>query len=340
MRIESDTRDFKIYFEKLIREAFSSKSDCLFSYSHRYEQCETLIKVIKSRKEKVKKGTDGILRLDMQVSEIIEEPEIFLADIDAFISTSKKDKYLHTLRFMTVVNYINRVYESNINVEKLRRKYFYKDGDRRRIEILKRMQCEFKGIKQSEMAEALGIDEKTIREDFRILESGFNFLDNEVSIAGRDMSNIYNSPAHPIFLIMNTTQLYACLYALTQLTGQSILDETCQTIARAICTQLTDTAKALVEELSPESTSMEDGIFKFTNTLDLMKMNNTIKLLHEIAYKKKCTISYKSDFETKEITGVPTLQKPNKLYLVSMADETGNTITINYNDIVSIRGER
>lgn len=337
MRIASETKDFNVNLERLIWDAFRSEKDCLFSYSHRDEQCGTLIKAIKRRKNKATKGTDGILHLDMPVSEIVDAPEGFLADIDAFIAASRKDKYLHALRFMSLINYINRLYDAKLNVEKLRRKYLYKDADRRRIEILKRMQGEFKGLKQYEMAEALGIDEKTIREDFRILESGFDFLDSKISIAGRDMSNIHNSPAHPIFLIMNTTQLYACLYALTQVTGKSILDETCQTIARAICNQLTDTARALVEEISPESSSLEDRAFKFTNSSDLMAMDNAIRLLHEIAYKKKCTISYRSDSKTKEIVGIPTLQHPNKLYLFSITDEKGDTVTINYNDIVSMR---
>ena len=340
MRFESEAKDYNVNLERLIWNAFRSEKDCLFSYSHRDEQCAALIKAIKGRKAKAIKGKEGVLYLDMRISEIIEEPDAFLADIDAFIAASRKDKYLHALRFLTLINYLNRLYEAKINGEKLSRKYLYKDGDRRRIEILKRMQDEFKGLKQSEMAEALGVDEKTIREDFRILESGFNFLDNEVSIAGRDLSNIYNSPAHPIFLIMNTTQLYACLYALTQVTGHSILSETCQMVASAICAQLTDTAKAFVEEISPKSSSLEDKPFKFKNSSELMKMNNAIKLLHEIAYKNECTIFYRNGSETKEIVGRPTLKHPNKLYLFSITDEKGETVTINYNDIVSVTGER
>jgi len=84
----------------------------------------------------------------------------------------------------------------------------YKDRSERLLKMLKYLHSGAK--KREQIAHDFGISERTLADDLKNLLDGFLFLENTMKISVLERKkNTYHSLIHPIFLALNTSEIYA-----------------------------------------------------------------------------------------------------------------------------------
>lgn len=190
----------------------------------------------------------------------------------------------------------------------------------------------------AEIAEKFGVDVKTIRHDFARLESSFEFLDTDIRIDSIDAT--YISPVHPVFLALNSVQLYALFYALRVLSRNTVMEEFAEEISTAAYSQLSDFGRDLVLDLYPPEDFPEGVCIQHVDTSYYLEKENRQTVFRAAAYKQPCTIIYWNGREKKTVTGIPQIvgDPSHRVYLVET--DGGEAISINAGHILSARGKR
>lgn len=277
-----------------------------FSYDQRSKEEERLMTGISNKNSKAGKGAMGIIDLDQTLSDILDDKEGFLEDINYFLAGSRQGKYQYAMRFETLLNYLNHHFQASILTDFLS-KYLTEDDSQRRLKLLMGMHPGINKSRKSiaQIADEFGVDVKTIREDFNRLAQDFSFLGSEIKIKGFYEDN--NSPVHPVFLALNSTQIYGLLYALKVLASGTVVDEVSQEIATSVYSQLSQFGKDLVSDVfPPEEMPGYHKNMHIGSDLFLREQNKKV-VLHAAAYKKTCTITYLDGDEEKTVTGIPKI---------------------------------
>lgn len=320
----------------IINKAYSTEyPGNKFPFDKRAEEKAQLLKGIQERAEKQTKGTEGQIDLDLTLNQLLEDRNAFKQDIDDFIAAKTRGKYQYALRFETLLNYINHQYSANISTNFLK-KYLHKDADRRRIELLKMMHSTLShsGKGMAKIAEELGVDIKTIREDFKRLETDFSFLDVKINIDGFDKHNrIHNSPVHPVFLALNTTQLYSLFFALKVMGNDTVLETTALEIAHSTYSQLTELGQELIADIYQANDFPEGFNPKFINSATLFQEEEKQWIVHAAAYKIPCSVTYLNNNEKVTVSGIPKINIENGYTTFILSGPDGDHI-INGSDVI------
>lgn len=308
-------KDCNPSLETMINQAFSNDyPGNKFAYEKRAEEKAQLLKGINERADMPGKGIEGQINLSLTLDDLLKDSSSFQQNISDFIASKFNGKFQYTQRFESLINYINHKYKANISTEFLK-KFQNKDADRRRLELLKFMHSELNGSGKSmiKIAAEFGVDVKTIREDFNRLEKDFAFLDTEININGFDKNNnIHNSPVHPVFLALNSTQLYSLLFALKVMTNGTVLEDTSLSIANSIYSQLSELGENLVSDIYQASDLPEGFKKQFVGSEVIFKEMGKQVIIHAAAYKIECTISYLDGDKKVKVSGIPKINPENE----------------------------
>lgn len=282
-----------------------------FQYGQLEDQGDRLLQGITNKNNTSGINSDGCICLEAPLESIKSDSDSFIRYIDDFISGQTKDKYSYALRFDHLIQYLNHIYGLGLSNQFLN-KYKYKDADRRRLGILKYLHEDAKGKTQKEIAEQFGIDEKTFRDDINALISGFTFMGTTMMISGLNKSgSIYNSPVHPIFLALNTTQVWSLLLGLKLLSKSTIFESDHSVIANLVYSQLTPFARNIVKtESDKQGVEFSQRDLQFTNTLDHLKDRASKQICHYLRKGEACTIHYFSSdvsHPSKTVVGIPSI---------------------------------
>jgi hypothetical protein len=325
--------------------ALSSMIDLAFSceypgnripYEKRTEEKVQLLKGIQERADKLDKATEGQIDLRLTLDYLMKDHTAFQRDIDDFIAAKTNGKYQYALRFESLLNYMNHQYNAEISTDFLK-KYMLKDADRRRLELLKLMHSELKlsGNSMVKIAENLGVDVKTIREDFNRLEKDFSFLETEINIKGFDKKNkIHNSPVHPVFLALNSTQLYSLLFALKIVANGTVFEDLGLEIANSVYSQLTEFGEELVSDIYQPNDLPEGFKKQFIGSDIYLNEMGKQTILHAAAYKSPCTITYRHKENKITITGIPEIIAEKGFASFLVVSPNGNCI-IDGKDVIA-----
>lgn len=298
-----------------------------FSYDQRSKEEERLLTGISNKNSKAGKGAMGIIDLDHTLSDILNNKESFIEDINYFLAGSRQGKYQYALRFETLLNYLNHHFQASIPIEFLN-KYMTADDSQRRLKLLMSLHPGINKSRKSiaKIADEFGVDVKTIREDFNRLALNFSFLGSEIKIKGFDRND--NSPVHPIFLALNSTQVYGLIYALKVLSSDTVVDQISQEIAASVYSQLSGFGKDLVADVFPPEELPENHKNKHICSDALLKEENKQVVLHAAAYKKTCSITFANGDQEKTVSGIPMIMRDedHNAYLVRL--DTDETVTV------------
>ena len=334
------TNETDLTLRDLIHQAISTAHPKNhFRFGERKNEEEKLLWEIEEKNRKAERGEAGVIDLDLTLRDLLNNSEAFLQDINDFIAGRNNGKYQYTRRFEVLLDYINNTWNAELSTAFLK-KFLYKDDDRRILEILKWLHGHNKSSKKSmaEIAEEFGVDVKTIRHDFARLESSFEFLDAVVKIDSIDAT--YISPVHPVFLALNSAQLYALFYALRILSKNTVMEEFAEEISTAVYSQLSDFGRDLVPDLYPSDEFPKDFHNQHMDSHYYYMMGNRQTVFRAAAYKQPCTIIYWNGREKKTVTGIPQIAgaPSHRVYLVET--DGGEAISIDVDQIVSAEGKR
>jgi hypothetical protein len=132
-----------------------------------------------------------------------------------------------------------------------------------------------------------------------------------MTISGHNKSgSIYSSPVHPLFLALNTTQVWSLLVGLKLLSKNTVFESDHSEIANLVYTQLSPFARNIVNSESDKyGDEFAQQKLQFTNTLDYLKGRVSTQICHFLRKGEACTICYLPDDSdsSKTVVGIPTI---------------------------------
>ena len=330
-------KEYELALRDLIHKAIHTQHPKNpFFYDQRKKEEDQLLKGIEERNSKAEYGSAGSIDLDLTLGKLLDNRDAFLQDIDDFIASRNNGKYQYALRFETLLNYLNDFHRASLSTDFLK-KYLFKDDDRRTLEILKRMHSwNIESNKSmAVIAEEFGVDIKTIRRDFARLETNFSFLDTDIKINGFNAH--YNSPVHPVFLALNSSQLYGLFYALKVLSTGTVLEEFSDEISNSVYSQLSAFARGLVSDLYARGEFPEDFHNEHNDSRRYYRLQNRQVVFHAAAYKIACTVTFDDAGKEKTVTGIPKVIRDDGHHMYSLQTDVGEIVTINADHIIKAK---
>lgn len=318
----------------LIDQAYSTtNTGNRFDTYKRAKEKERLLNAI--HEKSTKEWELGQIDLNQRLSDIRIDRNDFVRNIKDFIKSKTNGKYQYALRFETLIEYMNEKYKAEVPTDFLK-SFLIKDADRRRIELLKLFHSHAsKPRNLAAYAEELGVDIKVLREDILRLERDFSFMDTDIKIQPFDIkSEIKSSSVHPVFLALNTTQVYCLLLILKEMARDSVLEVVAEDIADSIYSQLSDVGQELVSEIYPPDSFPEGFQRQFKGSDVYMRDSALQTILHAFTYQQNCAVSFYDGGEIKQIIGVPTIQPAGGNKTIIIKSNQDSCITILSDQVV------
>ncbi len=197
--------------------------------------------------------------------------------------------------------------------------------------------------KREQIAHDFGISERTLADDLKNLLDGFLFLENTMKISVLERKkNTYHSLIHPIFLALNTSEIYALTVGLKILCQDTVFQDTLNTIADKIYKQLSEYAKNMVDQHKHiKNVRFKDEDLRYISSNSLLR-HRKLPFCYFLKEPISCEVTYTENNEMRTITGVMRLAQINnlvKLDRVIIETEEGQH-EISINNISTIRKSR
>ncbi|MTI83927.1 MAG: hypothetical protein FH756_08465 [Firmicutes bacterium] len=208
--------------------------------------------------------------LNSKLEDITADPERFVEDMVDGIRSYPNDKYKLAFRLERLVKHLRNKYDLSVN-EGVFENFKYRDRNERLLKMLKYLHTAEKS--RAEIASDFGISERALAQDLKTLLDGYEFMDSNMQVTRLDRKkNTYRSMIHPVFLAMNTQEIYAMTVGLKLLSRGTVFEESLGRIADATYKQLSDYAKEMVDShVDGEKITFGDDDQGFINTEELMK---------------------------------------------------------------------
>lgn len=203
------------------------------------------------KKRLIKKGIEHDLAVDIKPNS--SEWIIF---VDAVEDTMRhcQDKKKSYDRLKLYFTWLNRNYDTSFMLDEIcpDRKAFESDIERQ-LDIIKYLQGTPKTMDM--LKDHYWLNEKNIRPDLNALENGIEFqnqkikieVDRERSSDGRQELK-YKSTAHPVFMPLNLTQVYALTVGIKKISKDTQYDNILNDLSNWVYSQLSDYAKHIIKE--------------------------------------------------------------------------------------------
>ena len=143
--------------------------------------------------------------------------------------------------------------------------------------LLKTLKYLHSGDKNREqIAKHFGISARALAVDLKTLLDGFNFMESTMQISKLERKkNTYRSMIHPVFLAMNTSEIYALTVGLKLLSQGTVFEDSLGSIADKVYKQLSEYAKEMADQHTDDlNISFEAGELNFINSYELFIRRN------------------------------------------------------------------
>jgi DNA-binding Lrp family transcriptional regulator len=246
--------------------------------------------------------------LNERMGDILKDNDGFVFNIIEGVRSYPSDKSKLTERLEKLLTYLDDTYglkfDKNIFAN-------FKITDRN-IRLLNMLKFLHSGEKtRSEIAEYFGISERTVADDLAALQDGFTFLNTEMRINKLERGlNKYRSLIHPIFLAMNSAEIYSLTVGIKLLSKGTVFEESLGRIANAVYEQLSDSSKNMIDNHKDSIVNFDDDNMKFIDSYKYAQMMKT-----PFAYYLKepilCNVQYTKNGKDFEATGILKIAVPS-----------------------------
>ncbi|WMJ22908.1 hypothetical protein RBG61_13085 [Paludicola sp. MB14-C6] len=190
------------------------------------------------------------------------------------------------------------------------------------------------------LAEHFGVKDRTMDSDLSELQNGFEFMGIFMQISKlQRKTNIYSSKINPIFLAMDTGQIYALTIGLKMLSKGTVFERSLHEIADNIYGQLSSYSNRIINaEAEGFDISFEESERKFVNTQMLMKCNQK-PVEYFLKEHVDCKVTYLEGGECKSHCGKLYLAdtKYGCLDKVILVFENGESKMLLWDAVIEIR---
>ncbi len=277
-------------------------------------------------------GCEDILNESAEM--ILKIRDEFMYNIIAGLRVMAKDKYINLMKIMHLLRYMNHKYSFGFDMSVFQ--YMkWKDKEERLLMILKYLHSGHRN--RDEIAEEFGISRRTIDEDIATLKDGFEFLGTTMTVKEEDDKTTYTSPVHPIFLALNSAEIYAMTVGLKLISKGTIFEHALNRVADHVYQQLSDFAEDMIDSL-PESSETGYGNeqVQYMNSFELM-MQFDSPFCQFLKERKPCRVTYQQDGEKRSIIGILGLSEDavDRFKKVVVYTEDGE-LSLNVKDILRL----
>ena len=273
--------------------------------------------------------------LDQKVSRIKATLDEFRVDLTGGIQSYPHDKYQLTLRIEHLIKHLNRDYGLNLDLQ-----FFdnLKTRDRydRLLKIIKHLHSG--NHSRKDLSETFAISKRALSDDLNTLLDGFEFMGTTMKISELERgSNTYSSLIHPVFLALNTAEIYAMTIGLKLLAEDTIFGDDMNRISDNLYAQLSSHARSMVEKQAElDDLRFEDkSDRKFINSMEFIKQEQPFSYYLKDA--TPCKVVVRSDGLRKELSGTLQLapegsNRFKKITLVTSSEK----LVLGIDEIISI----
>lgn len=245
--------------------------------------------------------------LDTKILDILADQDSFYEDVLIGIRSYFQDKYLLTSRLEKLFKHLKKNFGFIFSED-----FFVNLKNRDRTErLLKTLKYLHSGDKSREqIAENFGISDRALADDLKTLLEGFDFLESTMQISELERKkNTYRSLIHPVFLAMNTSEIYALTVGLKLLSQGTVFEDSLGSIANKVYKQLSGYAKAMADQHTDDlNISFEEEELKFINTCDLF-FNRDCPFTYFLKEPLPCEVTYLENGKELTLTGVLKLAR-------------------------------
>lgn len=208
------------------------------------------------------------------VQHIKNDQNNFALDILEGLKSYPNDKYTLACRLENLLQHLKRRYDLSLS-DSLLANFKHKDKNERLLKILKYLHTGEKT--RQDIAENFGISDRALATDLKTLQNGLEFMGSHMKIRELERKkNTYTSMIHPIFLALNTEEIYSMTVGLKLLSHGTVFQESMNRVADKIYKQLSVYATGIVENHTDgENVVFEAGDLRFMSTYALMKKSKT-----------------------------------------------------------------
>lgn len=273
--------------------------------------------------------------LENEMDIILKEPDEFTYNLIQGIKSYPRDKAVMTIRIIKYLEYLEIRYD--VSFKKYEFENFkINNQSERLLTILKYLHSGDK--KRPEIADAFGISERTLSEDLFLLLEGFEFLGTEIRIPKLERgTNNYRSHVHPIFLALNSAEIFAMVVGLKLVGKDTVFEESFNRIASMVYKQLSPHARNLIDATKYVDVSSYEEPLKFLNSLEANERQD-IRLSYFLKDRTVCDVTYIENEKNNTLTGILSLVKEDEGYILNKVKLFDGSITteLDINDIVQI----
>lgn len=273
--------------------------------------------------------------LEAGVEEIIKDQDRFAVGLADGVKSYPNDKYALVVRLENLLVHLQRRYGLSVSVSILEN-FKCRDRNERLLKILKYLHTGDKS--RAQIAEAFGISERVLSDDLGSLQGGFRFMGNQMQIRqlGRG-TNTYRSMIHPVFLALNSEEIYTMTVGLKLLSRGTVFAESVDRVTDKIYQQLSDYARGMVDNhVDGEKVQFDRSDMVFLSTYSLMKESDK-PFPYYLKEALLCRVVYRTNGELAEITG--TLHLAESGYdSVVVRSEDGVT-EVHIDDVVKVSAD-
>ena len=245
-----------------------------------------------------------------------------------------KNKYINVMKIIHLLRYMNHEYSFGFDLSVFQ--YMkWKDKEERLLMILKHLHSGQKN--RDQIAEQFGISRRTLDDDISTLKDGFEFLGTSMTVKEENDKTTYTSPVHPIFLALNSAEIYAMTIGLKLISKGTIFENALSRVANHVYQQLSEFAKAMIDSL-PESSEISyviEGV-EYINSFELMKQFDS-PFCQFLKEAKPCKVTYEQNGKQKSIVGILGLSGDDvdrfKKVVIHTPDDQ---LTLNIKDILKL----
>lgn len=245
--------------------------------------------------------------LDTKIRDILADQDSFYEDVLIGIRSYFQDKFLLTSRLEKLFKHLQKNFGFTFSAD-----FFLNLKNRDRSErLLKTLKYLHSGDKSREqIAKNFGISDRALADDLKTLLEGFDFLESSMRISELERKkNTYRSLIHPVFLAMNTSEMYALTVGLKLLSQGTVFEDTLGGIANKVYKQLSGHAKAMADQHTDKlDISFEEEELKFINTSDLF-FNRDCPFTYFLKEPLPCEVTYIENGKQLTLSGVLKLAR-------------------------------
>lgn len=273
--------------------------------------------------------------LNKNIYEILKDSNDYIFNIIQGVKSYPNDKFTLSERLEILLSHLKKYYKLEYK-DNIFENFKIKDKNERLLMMLKYLHSGEKS--RSEIADDFGISERTVADNLAELQDGFTFLGTEMKVHSlQRATNKYKSLIHPVFLALNSAEIYSLTVGLKLLSEGTVFEDSLGRIANVVYEQLSESSKDMIDNHSDDTVHFGNDSMKFIDSRRIGQISDK-PFAYFLKEPLECTVKYIENGNLVKHNGLLMLGEPSigNIYDKVILDIEEGSINLDIEDIISI----